>query len=148
VMVREGEKNQAVAGVLGAAPTKPTGSEGVASPASSGRSSSPWKTVGWVVGGAGVVGLGVGTVFGILAAADKSSAHCDANNVCDPGTTGGIKRAALVSDVGWTAGGILLASGAALVLFAPGASHEPTARVRVAPAVTASGGGIAVGGSW
>jgi hypothetical protein len=147
VMVREGEKNQAVAAVLGAAPVTHTGSLGAASPAPSGTSSSPRKTVGWVLGGAGVVGLGVGTVLGIIAALDKS-AHCDANDQCDPGGTARIRREALVSDVGWTAGGILLAGGAALVLFAPGASHEPTAAVRVAPAVTASGGGIAVGGSW
>jgi hypothetical protein len=133
VMVKEGERNQAVAVVLGAAAPTP---------------SSTWKTLGWVLGGTGVVGLGVGTVFGVIAMGDKNGAHCDANNVCDPGTTRGIKSAALVSDVGWIAGGVLLAGGAALVLFAPSGSRKPESGVNVAPVVTASGGAIVAGGSW
>ena len=42
------------------------------------RSSSPWKTVGWVLGGVGLAGLGVGAVLGVIATEDKTRAHCDA----------------------------------------------------------------------
>jgi len=128
--------------VLGAPPPAPAPDTG---------GSSTWKTVGWVLGGVGVAGLGVGTVAGIIAMGDKNGAHCSSSGVCDPGTTGGIKSAALASDIGWIAGGVLLASGAALVLFTPIGSHEATAGasgVRVAPTLMASGGGAVLGGSW
>jgi hypothetical protein len=90
----------------------------------------------------------VGAVSGILAISDKSSAHCDSNNVCDPGTTSGIKSAANVSNVGWIVGGVLLAGGAALVLFAPSGSHAATAGLRIAPVLTASGAGFVAGATW
>jgi hypothetical protein len=143
VMLEEGVKDQAVAVVLGAPPppSTPPGTD-------ADTSSSPLKTVGWVIGGVGVAGLAFGAVFGVVALGDKNNAHCNANNVCDPGTTGGIKSAALLSDVGWIAGGALLAGGAALVLFAPKGSHEATTGVRIAPVLTAGGSGIVAAGSW
>ena len=159
VLVKEGERNQAVVVTLAAAPVAPTLTPAAATPQEAAsapvapasapapsRSSTPWKTVGWVVGGAGVAGLALATVFGIVAAHEKS-ADCD-GRVCDPGTTGAIKFAALASDIGWIAGGVLLATGAAMVLFTPGGGHEPSAAVKLAPAVTASGGGVVLGGGW
>jgi hypothetical protein len=159
VMVREGEKNQEVAVVLGALPASPPspppagaspGSPLQSSPlpADSGAvQSSPWKTIGWVAGAAGIVGLGIGATFGVIALHDKNAAGCNAADVCQPGTTGGIKSAALVSDIGWIAGGVLLASGAALVLFAPG-DHRAASAIRVAPSLVAGGGGAVLGGAW
>ncbi len=156
VLVKEGETNQSVAVVLGAAAslpppsgasTAPAASPSAASPAESGGSSHAWRTAGWVLGSAGVVGLGVGAVFGGMAMADKSSAHC-VNNVCDAGTVSGIKSHALASDIGWIAGGVLLASGGALILFTPSGGHEAATGLRVAPVVTAGGGGLMAGGSW
>jgi hypothetical protein len=146
VLVREGEKNQTVGAVLGAAPPAPAPLPAT-TPDTTAAPSSPLRTVGWALGAAGVAGLGVGAVFGTIAIGDKNGAHC-VNNVCDPGTVSGIKSAALVSDIGWIAGGVLLASGAALVLFAPSAHHEPAAAVRVAPVLTANGGLLVAGGSW
>ncbi|MGH7297561.1 MAG: hypothetical protein ACRELB_21670, partial [Polyangiaceae bacterium] len=73
------------------------------------------------------------------------------DNLCDPGKASGIKSAALVSDIGWISGGVLLATGAALVLFAPGGHTEGAAGaagVRVAPIAIAGGGGALLGGSW
>jgi hypothetical protein len=103
-----------------------------------------WKTLGWALGGVGVVGLAVGAAAGIVALKDKNAAQCDANGVCNPGTVGGIKSAARVSDVGWIAGSVFLAGGAALVLFAPSAIRGATAvaTVTVAPVVVPSGGAI------
>jgi len=148
VMIKEGEKNQAVSAVLGPAPALPAAAPGVGgpAPAAGSSSSSPWRTVGWVVGGAGVVGLGVGTAFGLVAIGDKNGAHC-ADNVCDPGTSSGIKSAALISDIGWIGGGVLLATGLALVILSPGGGHE-AASVRVAPVAMAGGGGALLGAAW
>jgi hypothetical protein len=148
-----GEKNQTVAVVLGAPPPPPKMTPAVVdtAPASAPASgSSSWKTAGWIVGGVGIAGLGVGTIFGIIASSDKSSAHCDSNNVCDPGTVSGIKNAARISDIGWISGGVLLAGGAALVLWGPGKRTETAgaATVKVAPMVTANGGGVVAGGVW
>jgi hypothetical protein len=149
VMIKEGEKSQAVAVVLGPVPSvtqPPAGAPGSTEPAESNGRSHPGKTVGWVLGSVGIVGLGVGAVAGFIALGDKNN-HC-VGNVCDAGTVSGIKSAALASDIGWIAGGVLVAGGAALVLFTPSGSHEATAGVRVAPIVTAGGGGIVAAGSW
>ncbi|HEV3189833.1 MAG TPA: hypothetical protein VGY54_05010 [Polyangiaceae bacterium] len=169
VVVHEGEKNQAVAVVLGAAPTPParppapvtgptaeTPAAGTApKPPSltvetapdSGGSSSTLRTIGWMLGAGGVVGLGIATIFGVIAVGNKNAANC-VDNVCDPRTTSGIKSSALVSDIGWVAGGALLASGAGLLLFAPRVNHVSGAEVRVTPVVMASGVGIVTGRSW
>jgi hypothetical protein len=146
VVIKEGEKNQPVAVVLGAAvpppPPAPT-STGATEPVGS---SSPWRTVGWALGGVGVAGVAMGAVFGVIAIGDKNGAHC-VDNRCDPGTSSGIKTAALLSDVGWIAGGVLLASGAAIVLVTPGV-HERAVSLRVAPALVADGAGAVLGGAW
>ncbi len=155
VLIVEGEKNKRIAVVLtpGAAASAPAASAAPAAsdvdePAPDTSSSRPWRTVGWVGVGVGVAGLGVGTVFGIIALGDKNNAGCNANNVCKPGTTDAIKSTSLVSDIGWIAGGVLLASGAALVLFTPDGGHAAESAVRVAPVLTAGGGGVIAGGSW
>jgi len=160
VIIREGEKNQEVAAVLGAAaPVSPAPPPAATSaPDSSGLhpveqqgSSSPLRTAGWVLGAAGVVGLGVGAVFGAVAMGEKSSADCNANNQCQPGPLSSARSAALGSDVGFIAGGVLLAAGAALVLLTPSANsanEKSTASLKVAPMVGTTGGGVVLGGSW
>jgi len=143
VMVTEGQKSQVVSVVLGAPPA--------AGPATSTSGTSTLRTVGWVAGGVGVAGVALGAVFGIVAVSDKSSAHCT-NNLCDPGTSSGIKSSALIADVGIIGGGVLLAGGVALLLFGPkGASTaapDPAHGVRVVPVVTASGGQLVAVGSF
>lgn len=151
VVVEESVKNQKIAVVLGkeaaAAPAAAAPAAAATPPPGESPGAFPWRTVGWVTGGAGVVGLGVGAIFGFVAISDKNGGHC-ANNLCDPGTSSGVKSAALLSDVGWVAGGLLLATGAALVLFAPSESAGPAAGVRVAPVVVAGGGGLVAGARW
>ena len=148
VLVTEGDKNQRIAAVLGAA--APAAAAPGAAPADSGGSSSPWKTVGWVLGGAGIVGLGIGTVFGVMAMSDDSSAHCNASNQCQPGPLSSARSAALVADVGIIAGGVLLAGGAGLLLFGPsgGSAEQPGASAALVPLVRADGAGAAIRGSW
>jgi hypothetical protein len=99
------------------------------------------------MGGVGVAGLSAGAVLGIVALNKKSSSHCNASDVCDPGTADGIRGAALLSDVGFVAGSVLLAGGAAILLFGPGKS-APRTGLGVTPVVATSGGGVVIGGHF
>lgn len=86
------------------------------------------RTVGWIVAGAGVVGLGLGAGFGLssLGKRDDSRAHCVADNCDATGvslrddaiTNGNIATAATI------AGGAALVGGLVLVLTAPKGTKE------------------------
>src|SRR5690606_24057073 len=75
------------------------------------------RIAGLVIGGVGVVGMGVGGVFGVIAMNKEGSAKdvCT-GTVCDPNENGvelteQAQSAALVSTIGFAAGGALLAGG-------------------------------------
>jgi hypothetical protein len=137
--------------------TAPTGPGGAQSPVdlppkAEPERSSALKTAGLVVGTVGVVALGVGTVFGVLAISKNSSAnsgHCGtafggANN-CD--STGLSLRSDAVkfgnvSTASFIAGGVLAAGGAGLWLFAPSTSVE------AGPTVGSGGAGLTVRGTF
>jgi serine/threonine-protein kinase len=101
------------------------------------------RTAGIVLGGVGVVGLGVGGVFGLVAMNHESKARdvCT-DGLCDP-TSDGVERtnkaqsAALVSTIGFAAGGALLAGGLVLYFTAPKAKETATLsgapKLRLAP---------------
>jgi hypothetical protein len=148
VLVKEGVKDQPVAVVLArsAALGAPGAVPGPASPASGGSSGSPLRTVGWVVGGVGVAGLIVGAVAGGIAVSDQSGAHCTDDKCL--GSLSGAKSAATASTVGFVAGGVLVAGGVGLILFAPHGSSAPTTGVRLLPIFMANGGAAVVGGSF
>jgi hypothetical protein len=161
VMVREGVKNQSVAVVLGqatgpAAPTPPTanpaGQPDTPPDNATSSGAGPWRTVGWITAGVGVVGLGLGTVFGVMAMSDKNAANCDASNACQASSLDSANSAATVSTVGFIAGGVLLAGGVALVLFAPkGDTSSPPAAstsLRLSPMVGGRDGGLLLRGAW
>jgi hypothetical protein len=157
-LIREGDKNQTVSVVLGAPPAAgailPATSLAPPPPAPSGavdvaptlHAGAPWRTIGWVAGGVGVAGLAVGATMGAVTLSAKGS-HCN-GDTCAPGTIGGIQTDAVVSDIGWISGGVLLATGAALVLFGPHPSNDSTTGVRIVPVVTASGGQLVALGRW
>ena len=147
VVVVEGDADQRVQVVLGAKTlpdNPPTGEP------DKGSGGFPWRTVGWGVGAAGVVGLGVGTIFGVVAMGDNSSAHCNAANQCQPGPLSSARSAALVSDIGFIAGGVLLAGGVALVLWGPkgGGTEAPAASAAIVPVFQQDGAGLAATGRW
>jgi len=151
VLVRDGEKHQLVAVTFGmSVPAPSPGAAASAGPAAPAKPppSSPAKTIGWAIGGIGIVGLGLGTVSGLIAVVNKNGAHCDASGACDAGTVSGIKTAALLSDIGFVAGGVLLASGVSLIVFAPEGAHGPAAALRLTPVAIPSGAAILAGGSW
>jgi hypothetical protein len=114
------------------------------------------RYAGYAAGGAGVIGLGLGTVFGLQASAkfsdskkDPTGAGCDANDFCGPTgkqARGDAQGAATVSTIGFVVGGVLLASGIALVIFAP--SDAKPASAKITPMVGANGGGMLLGGAF
>ena len=150
VVIREAEKDRRERVVLGAAST--TASESTArTPASDAPSDgSTQRTIGLVVGGAGVVGLVIGGVFGLVSKSTYNNAfqnECGSNpNGCSTqGAQDGqtAHSQATVSTVGFVAGAALLGGGAVLYFTAPKGNS-----VAVAPTVGASGGGLSVIGAW
>jgi hypothetical protein len=99
-----------------------------------------------VAGGVGVVGLGLGGVFGVMAMSKKS----DAKNMCPDqcANQSGVnawsdaKSAGNISTIAFIAGGVALAGGAALWFTAKPASNGPRAQVGVGP------GSIQLKGTW
>jgi serine/threonine-protein kinase len=81
------------------------------------------RTLGLITAGAGLVGIGVGTFFGIQSMSNNSDAkqECDASGCSPAGVT--LRNDAIsagdVSTVSFIAGGVLFAGGVALYLTAP-----------------------------
>jgi hypothetical protein len=149
----------------------PAAATGTAAPVVPGDTTSAWsespdkgntqRLIGLVAGGVGVVGLGVGAVFGLQAKsrldASKENGHCDAANVCDP--TGREARndadsAATISTVVFTVGAVALAAGAVLYFTAPRAKVSTKASTRISPWMSPSSsrtfgsGGVSLSGSF
>jgi hypothetical protein len=105
--------------------------------------------------GAGVVGLGVGTVFGFLAKSkldssnNGSPAPCNKSDQC---TTEGLSDRkdagsfATISTIGFIAGGVLAAGGVVLFLTAPPA--PTTTGLTLSPAPLTGGAGALLSGSF
>jgi hypothetical protein len=133
------------------ASSPPTGSElPASSPDATPRSSSKQRTIGLVVGGAGVVGLGLGAVFGLQSMSKHSSytSHCT-GNVCDSAAVplhDEAVKAGNLSTIAFIAGGALVVGGAVLWLTSPRAA--PTTGLRVSPLVGSSTAGLTFAGGW
>jgi hypothetical protein len=109
--------------------------------ATEGASSDGLRKLGWIAGGVGVAGIATGAVFGLLADGKWNQQKSD----CQSPTSCSDRAAALsdhssmvtfgtVSTVGFIAGGVLLAGGAALLLTAPGSTPPSAARLVLVPA--------------
>jgi hypothetical protein len=116
--------------------------------------SSTQRVVGYVLGAAGAVALGVGGFFGYRAYTlnkqSKSECRDDDPNACTSAGVGqreDAKSAALLSTVTTVGGGALVVGGLTLVLTAPSAPQSSDAPVRSAraglPAL-----GLTVRGAW
>jgi hypothetical protein len=86
----------------------------------------PFRIGGLVVAGVGLVGVGLGTAFGVIASSKLSDSnadnHCDAQNTCDPvglGLRSDAQSAATISTIGFIAGGVLIAGGITMFVLAP-----------------------------
>ena len=147
VVVREGSKAQHEHVVLGTPVQVPAKEEPVvpATPASDGRTQ---RVVGLALGGAGVVGVLVGSVFGLVSKSTYNhalSSECGNNpNACSTqGAQDGqtAHGQATASTVGFVAGLALLGGGAALYFTAP---HG----LSVGPTVGSDGAGLQVRQAW
>jgi hypothetical protein len=114
------------------------------------------KTLGLVIGGGGVVGVVVGSIFGVLASSSWSSAKsaCSAGNC--PGSTRGQAESdhdtavsdGTVSTIAFVAGGALVAAGVVLFATAPSGGNASSARLVVAPDVGRDRGGLSLQGRF
>jgi hypothetical protein len=97
------------------------------------------RIAGFVVGAAGIAGIGVGAFFGVRAMNKRNDSnangHCDAQSFCDDAGLA-LRREAITSatiaTVGFIAGGVALAGGGLLLLTAP-SSGRTAARVSIGP---------------
>ncbi len=164
ITVHEGQKGQQILGDFPAppepvkpSPAPPTPNSTAPAPdaatpaADASGGTSTMKYVGYGAAGLGVVGLGLGTVFGVMSIGDKgkcaSDGTCPAQSNIDDA-----KSHATISTIGFVAGGVLAAGGVALIVFAPSsASSAPaqgSAGLRITPIVAQRCGGISLGGRW
>ncbi len=106
-------------------------------PAGAKSDGSTQRTIGLVVGGVGIVGVAVGTVFGLQASSKWDDAKSKCNDYpyeCGPDgvdLADEAKSSATVSTIGFIAGGVLIAGGAAL--FFTAGSGEKSVAIGVGP---------------
>jgi tetratricopeptide (TPR) repeat protein len=117
-----------------------------------------WSTLRWAgvgVGAAGVIGVGVGAVFGIKAMSSASTADdfCEGNACTSQRGVDAANQAssdASIANVGFIAGGLLLATGTVMFIF--GGDEEPESKrlgsVNVLPTIDPSELGVAVSGRF
>ncbi len=110
--------------------------------------SSGLRTAGWVVGGLGLVGIGIGSYFAVQAMGKKSDSDADCDgNVCGPQAfqdrTDAV-NAGNRATIGFVAGGVLAAGGLTMVLL--GTSKESRTSIRLAPSVGISSAGFTLHG--
>jgi hypothetical protein len=110
------------------------------------------RILAYGLGGLGLVGVGIGTVFGLKAISknDESNERGCVGNECSP-SAGALREdaqsAGTLSTVAFAVGGAALAGGVVLFLTAPNSKAEgsrPVARIALAP----SGGRLELGATW
>jgi hypothetical protein len=148
IVVREGEKARHERVVLGTPVQAPPKEQPVATapPASTGGTQ---RMVGLVFGGAGVAGVVIGSVFGLVSKStydhafqsecSNNASTCSTQGAQDGQTAHG---EATVSTIGFVAGIALLGAGAALYFTAPGD------RLSIGPSIGGDGAGVQVKGAF
>jgi hypothetical protein len=156
VVIREGDKGRHERVAMVAA-TPPPGGTATAMqspeelPASDGAKQ---RMIGLVLGGAGVVGVAIGGIFGLVSKSTYESAQsseCGSavhmpDNQCSSSGVGQVHSAftqATVSTIGFIGGALLLGGGAYVYLTAPKGRS-----VSVGPAVGAGGMALEARGAW
>jgi hypothetical protein len=115
--------------------------------------SSSKRTIGYVVGGVGLVGLGVGTFFGLRTLSQKSASDDACVGGCSPQGAAAMDdayKAATYANIGLGVGLVGVGVGTYLILTSPktAAPTNDDARWRVTPSVAKEGGGVLVGGAF
>jgi len=167
VVIREGEKGRAERIVLAAAAALAT-SRAVVVPVATpvipdpsvstlSSSSSSWtsqKTAAVALGAVGVVGVIVGSVMGGLSFSTWSSSQSECGTSSCTDRTKALSdhdtatTFATVSDIGFIAGGALVATGVVVFLTSPSSSWKSSGMWRVVPRARAGGGGMSLEGRF
>jgi hypothetical protein len=157
LVIREGEKARQER-VTFADLNVPAGGAAAASHPEPVGSSSSWgtqKTAAIVLGGAGVVGVIVGSVMGAMSfsAWSSSQSECGGASCTDRTKALSDHNSALsnatVSDVGFIAGGVLVATGVVVFLTAPSApGSPPRTGLQLVPTPVRGGGGVSLEGRF
>ena len=139
-------------------PTRPEASTpGAGEAATQGSAWNTQKTAALAVGGAGVVGIALGAIFGVKALGKKSDseANCQPDDPTRCNATGVAlreeeKSAGTISTISFIAGGVALAGGVVLFVTAPGRPAKATAGIRfeALPAVAGGDLGLTVRARW
>jgi serine/threonine-protein kinase len=113
------------------------------------RAANSQRTLAYVLGGAGILGVGIGSFFGLRAISKNSDAksHCHLGYYCDdadgPALADDARSAARLSTISFAIGAAALAGGAILFFTSPSSGQRsPTAHLAVGPT------GVVVGGSF
>jgi len=110
--------------------------------------SSGLRAAGWVVGGLGLIGIGIGSYFAIQAMGKKSDSDADCDgNVCGPQAFQDRTDAVSAGNratIGFVVGGVLAAGGLTMVLL--GTSKESRTSIRLAPSVGINAAGFSLQG--
>jgi hypothetical protein len=160
VTVTVGALENAPAGATppgGPGPNVVAGQPGNADADTGSKPGSTQRTIGYLVGGLGVVGLGVGVFYTLKSAAKNETAKgicpdfpqgtCTKGDLSDHKlAVNEAKAAQLNSFVGYGLGGVGVITGAVLILTAPSSSSK-SAAFNVAPMLGAGLAGISVGGT-
>jgi tetratricopeptide (TPR) repeat protein len=131
-------------------PVEPTPALASAADGEPVRAKNPQRIIALAVGGAGVVGIAVGSAFGLSAKStyQKADSACSANNVCTASGEDTRNEAfdkATVSTIAFGLGGTALAAGAILWFTAP-KNPDPSDPPRVGVAFGPSS--LVVRGTW
>jgi hypothetical protein len=125
-------------------------------PATASSGGSSLMPIGFAVGGAGVVALGIGTVFALQRSSKlnerdgvcPAAVNCtDAEIAQNASLSDDARSAARIATIGFAAGGVLVATGVVLVVMG---NQSPSARtgIYIAPTVSHADRGITLGGSF
>jgi hypothetical protein len=119
-------------------------------PADGGSSGTTQRIVGGVVGGVGLAGIAVGTVFGLQAKSklDESQQFCRSKLLCSAqgiSLNNDAKSAATLSTVGFIAGGAALVTGVVLFFTAP---SRPAPTATLTPLLGPQTAGLGATGVW
>ncbi len=133
-----------------AAPPSGATPDGATPPAQGSSNGNTQRILAVVAAGVGVVGVGVGTAFGLSAKSkldDSNSGHCHDGNLCDAAGVqlrSDAKSNALGSTIAFVVGGVGLAGGAVLWFTAPKSGPS----VGLSPVVTERYAGLRLGGAF
>ena len=134
----------------------PSTDTGPAASTASPAGMSSLRRMGLVTGGVGVVGLGVGSVFGLMtgSAWNAQKNDCASSQSCSNHGSAVSDHSTLTTDstistVGFVAGGVLLAAGVTMYFLGGSSGEQPSATgLVVAPGLAPGGGGVSVRGAF